>query len=262
MKGLAVLLFTLFKAAKLGKLALTGGTMLLSIFVYATIWGWKYAAGFVLLLLAHEMGHYLAARRRGLDVGAPTFIPFVGAWIALKDLPHDAETEAYIGLAGPFAGTVATALVLLAARFTGEPWLLAVCYAGFFLNLFNLIPLSPLDGGRITGVISPKVWLLGVPILVGLFFYRPSPMLVLIAILAIPHVWTTLTAKGQPGAYYATSATTRLSYAGKYLALVAILAVLSFDLHEELGQFTSARSSQLGSAAPHRVDANAEASTL
>jgi len=236
MKALAALLFGLFKAAKLSKVALTGGTMLISVFVYATIWGWKYAVGFVLLLLAHELGHYHAAHQRGLNVGAPTFIPFVGAWIALKEMPHDAETEAYIGLAGPFAGTVASAIVLLLARYTGEAWILAVAYAGFFLNLFNLIPLSPLDGGRITGVISPKVWLVGVPVLVALFFYRPSPMLVMIAILAVPQVWATLTGKAQEGAYYATRAATRMAYAAKYLGLVLVLALLTFDLHEELGR--------------------------
>ena len=238
MKSLIALLFGLLKAAKLGKLALTGGTMLLSIFVYATIWGWKYAVGFVLLLLAHELGHYHAAHQRGLNVGAPTFIPFVGAWIALKEMPHDAETEAYIGFAGPFAGTVASAIVLLVARYTGEPWLLAVAYAGFFLNLFNLLPLSPLDGGRITGVISPKIWLLGVPVLVALFFYRPSPMLILIAVLALPHVWASLTGKAQASSYYETDAATRLRYAGKYLGLLLVLAILSFDLHEELSHLT------------------------
>ena len=94
------LLFLLLSSLKWGKLATTGGTMLLSLAVYATIWGWRYAAGFVALLLVHEMGHYVAARQCGLDVGAPTFIPFVGAWIALKDQPHDAEVEAYVAMAG------------------------------------------------------------------------------------------------------------------------------------------------------------------
>ena len=126
--------------------------MLLSLVVYAFVFGWRYAAGFVALLFVHEMGHYIAARQRGLDVGAPTFIPFVGAWIELKELPHDAETEAYVGLGGPLLGTRRRARVLLLARSYDATWLLAVAYAGFFLNLFNLIPLSPFDGGRITAV--------------------------------------------------------------------------------------------------------------
>src|SRR4029453_11889354 len=95
------LLLLLLSGAKLGKLALTGGTMLLSLVVYAFIFGWRYAAGFVLLLLVHGRGHYIAAKQRKLDVGAPTFIPFVGAWIELKQMPHDAETEAFVGLGGP-----------------------------------------------------------------------------------------------------------------------------------------------------------------
>jgi Zn-dependent protease len=99
------LLLLLFSGLKFGKILTTSGTMLLSIAVYAWIFGWWYAVGFVVLMFVHEMGHYLAARQRGLDVGAPTFIPFVGAWIQLKDLPHDAETEAYVGLGGPLVGT-------------------------------------------------------------------------------------------------------------------------------------------------------------
>jgi len=94
------LLLLLLSGAKLGKVALTAGSMLVSLIVYAFVFGWRYAAGFIALLFVHEMGHYIAARQRGLDVGAPTFIPFVGAWIELKQMPHDAETEAYVGLAG------------------------------------------------------------------------------------------------------------------------------------------------------------------
>src|SRR5215510_2967660 len=94
-------LLLLLSAGKLGKAALTRGTMLVSIVAYAFLFGWWYAVGFVLLMFGHEMGHYVAAKRRGLNVGAPTFIPFVGAWVQLRDLPHDAETEAYVGIAGP-----------------------------------------------------------------------------------------------------------------------------------------------------------------
>src|SRR6478735_4197912 len=102
------LLLLLFSAGKLGKVLTTGGTMIISVFAYAFIYGWAYAVGFVLLLFFHELGHYVAARRRGLNVGTPTFIPFVGAWIQLKEMPHDVETEAYVGIAGPVAGTLAS----------------------------------------------------------------------------------------------------------------------------------------------------------
>jgi Zn-dependent protease len=161
------LLLLLLSGAKLGKIALTGGSMLLSLIVYAFVFGWRYAAGFIALLFVHEMGHYIAARKRGLDVGAPTFIPFVAAWIELKQLPHDAETEAFVGLGGPLLGSVGALACYFIALSYDATWLLAVAYAGFFLNLFNLIPLSPFDGGRITAVLSPRIWLLGVPILVA-----------------------------------------------------------------------------------------------
>jgi Zn-dependent protease len=182
------LLVLLLSGLKWGKLGTTGGTMLLSLVLYATIWGWHYAAGFIGLLLAHEMGHFVAARQRGLDVGAPTFIPFVGAWIELKDKPLDVETEAYVAMAGPLVGTVAAIAVYFWGRSTGTSVLLAISYAGLFLNLFNLLPLSPLDGGRITAIISPRVWLIGAPMMLALLIYQPSPILVIIAILGFPQL--------------------------------------------------------------------------
>jgi len=230
-------LLLLLSGAKLGKLALTGGTMLLSIFVYAWIFGWKYAVGFVLLLLVHEMGHYIAARQRGLPVGAPTFIPFVGAWIELKQMPHDAETEAYVGLGGPLLGTVGAIVCYFLARDSGTTWLLAVAYSGFFLNLFNMIPLSPFDGGRITAVLSPRIWLLGVPVLGALFMWRPSPMLLLMALLAAPQVWKAIKFRrdSEEGrGYYAVSAAVKWEYGLIYLALAGFLAVMTYDVHEML----------------------------
>jgi hypothetical protein len=119
-------------------------------------------------------------------VGAPTFIPFLGAWIELKEQPMNAETEAYVAMAGPVAGTAASLLCYFVARSEGSDLLLALAYSGFFLNLFNLIPVPPLDGGRMTGVVSPKFWLVGAPVLIGIFLWRPSPMLVIVALLAAP----------------------------------------------------------------------------
>jgi Zn-dependent protease len=231
------LLLLLLSGAKFGKLLTTGGTMLISVGVYAFIYGWRYAVGFVALLFVHEAGHYIAAKRRGLDVGAPTFIPFIGAWIELKDMPHDAETEAYVGLGGPLLGTVGAIVCYFIARSYDATWLLAVAYAGFFLNLFNLIPLSPFDGGRITAVLSPRIWLLGVPVLGALFVYRPSPMLVLIALMAAPQVWKALTYRSdseEARTYYAVSAAVKWEYGLYYILLTAFLAVMTHDVHEML----------------------------
>jgi Zn-dependent protease len=230
------LLALLFGALKLGKLLPTILSMLLSVGVYALMFGWAYAAGFVALLLVHEMGHFIAARQRGLNVGAPTFIPFVGAWIELKELPHDAETEAYVGVAGPLVGSIGALACFYLARNTGSTLLLALAYSGFMLNLFNLIPLSPFDGGRITAAISPRLWLLGAPLLVALFFYSPSPLLILMAILALPNVlkaWRGLRSP-EESAYYAVRTETRVSYGALYLGLAGFLAVMCEQLHAEL----------------------------
>lgn len=231
-------LLLLLSFLKLGKILTTGGTMLLSVFAYAFVFGWWYAVGFVLLIFVHEMGHYVAARQRGLDVGAPTFIPFVGAWIQLKDMPHDVETEAYVGMAGPLAGTVGALACYYLARHYDSNLLLALAYAGFFINLFNLIPLSPFDGGRITAIVSPRVWFLGVPILIALFFYRPSPLLILVAILAAPQVWKAFkhdATTPENVAYYDVALETRLQYAALYIGLAGFLAVMAHDVHEMLG---------------------------
>lgn len=231
------LLFALLGAAKFGKLLTTGGTMLISLVVYGFMFGWRYAAGFLLLLLCHEMGHYLAARRRGLNVGAPTFIPFVGAWIEMKEIPHDAETEAYVGVAGPFAGTLASLICYFLARDNNSALLLAISYSGFFLNLFNLIPISPLDGGRITAVLSPRIWLLGVPVLVALFFWHPSPMLILVALMAAPQVmqaWNYDPKAPENQAYYGVSSEARLTYTAYYLILLVVLAMMTYQVHEML----------------------------
>ncbi|MES2149253.1 MAG: site-2 protease family protein [Pseudomonadota bacterium] len=229
------LLVWLLAAGKMGKLLTTGGSMLISMLVYSWVFGWRYAVGFVLLIFVHEMGHYLAARQRGLKVGAPTFIPFVGAWIELKELPHDVETEAYVGFAGPLAGTLAALACYWFAREQDSHLMLALAYSGCMLNLINLIPISPLDGGRITAIISPKVWLAGVPLLAALFFYSHSPMLILIAILAYPQLKAAIWGNPDlPVDYYSVPRETRINYGVMYLGLVAFLAMMSYNIHDML----------------------------
>ncbi len=175
-------------------------------------------------------------------MGAPAFIPFMGAFIALKDQPVDVETEAYVAIAGPVVGTIAALAVYLWARSEGSGLLLAISYSGLFLNLFNLLPISPLDGGRVTAVLSPRIWLLGVPILLALMLYRPSPMLVIVVVLAVPQLmkaWRHDPKAPENVAYYGVPLQTKLEYGGAYLALAALLAVMTYDVHEMLSQFTS-----------------------
>ena len=232
------LLFLLLATLKWGKIATTGGTMLLSLAIYAMIWGWPYAAGVVVLLFVHEMGHFIAARQCGLNVGAPTFIPFLGAWIELKDQPLDVRTEAYIAFAGPLVGTVGAVAFYLWGRWTDNALLLAIAYAGLFLNLFNLIPISPFDGGRITAILSPRVWLLGAPLMLALMLYRPSPILFIVAILAFPQLmkaWNYDPKAPENVAYYGVPLQAKLEYGGLYLALTAYLCILTYEVHEMLG---------------------------
>lgn len=228
MKALLALLI----GAKLGKILLSAGSMLLSVLVYAQMFGWRYAVGFVVLLWVHEMGHFIAARKRGLEVGLPTFIPFVGAWINLRTQELDPETTAFVGMAGPLLGSTASFATFLMATQYHLPWLMALAYAGFVLNLFNLIPIVPLDGGHIVAVISPKLWVLGFPLLIGLYLWRPNPLLIIIAVMAVPHLWAVLRGRQQysPAGQLPTSGE-RLLYASQYLGLVVLLIFLIFESH-------------------------------
>lgn len=143
----------------------TGLSMLLSIGVYAMAYGWRYAVGFVLLIFVHEMGHVWAARQCGIKVSAPVFIPFIGAHILLKQNLPGAWVEAKIGVGGPLLGAVGALFCHLVWLATGNDLFGALAFTGYFLNLFNLVPVSPLDGGRITTAISPWLWVAGYAVL-------------------------------------------------------------------------------------------------
>jgi Zn-dependent protease len=228
-------LLALLLAGKLGKILFSGGSMLVSVAVYAQLFGWKYAAGFVLLLLCHEMGHYIAARQRGLDVGLPTFIPFVGAWINLKTQRLNPETVAFVGMAGPLLGTTAAFVVYLTALQYQLHWLLAIAYAGFVLNLFNLIPVAPLDGGHVVAVITPKIWIVGAPMLFALYWWKPNPLLIIVGLLAIPNAWAALRGKLPAHAPSELAGNgLKARYAVEYLGLVCFLTIMAFEVHSQL----------------------------
>jgi Zn-dependent protease len=180
----AVLIFKFFPF-----LLKTGGTMVLSIVVYALMWGWWFAAGFVVLLFVHECGHLIAARRCGLKVGLPVFIPFMGAAIALKEAPRNAWIEAQVGIGGPLMGTAGALACLLAYEFLKNPLFLALAYAGFWLNLFNLIPIVPLDGGRVVTAISPWLWVAGLALMVFVLLQSSFNLFVVLIVgLSLPRV--------------------------------------------------------------------------
>ncbi len=139
----------------------SGGTMLLMIGVYTAMWGWRFAVGFVLLLLVHECGHLLVAKKFGLKVGAPVFIPFMGAFIALKEAPKNAWMEACVGIGGPILGSLGALLCNSLGEIFNAPVFIALAFMGYFLNLFNLTPVGMLDGGRIVTAMSRWLWLPG-----------------------------------------------------------------------------------------------------
>lgn len=149
--GVAALVFILTKA-KLLVLGLTKMITLLSMLaflgVYWSLFGWKFAAGIVVSIYIHEMGHVAALRRSGIPASAPLFIPGLGAFVRLHMSPPDARTDARIGLAGPVWGLGAAVAAYLAYLATGAPIWAAITHVGAFLNLFNLIPIWQLDGGR------------------------------------------------------------------------------------------------------------------
>jgi Zn-dependent protease len=211
------------------KLLTTSGSMLVSMAAYGLIWGWRFGVGFVLLLLVHEMGHVIQLRREGIKASAPLFIPFLGAVVGAKSLGDDAAAEARVGLAGPVLGSLGAAAVMVAGFALDSEFLQALAFTGFFLNLFNLIPVSPLDGGRAFAAMTPWMWFVGLAMIVALAFARPNPIIVLIAVVAAFDVyrrWQALRS-GDPEAraYYRVSRGQRLAVAGVYVLLVALLVV-------------------------------------
>ncbi len=165
-KFFAKLKFVLLPLLKFLPLLLkSGGTMLLMIWVYTQFWGWRFALGFVLLLFVHESGHLLVAKKFGLKVGAPVFIPFMGAFIALKDAPRNAWIEACVGIGGPMLGSFGALLCNLLGEIFEAPLFIALAWFGYFLNLFNLTPAGMLDGGRIVTALSRWLWLPGFALL-------------------------------------------------------------------------------------------------
>ncbi len=196
-------------------------SMILTIGVYAVFFGWPYAVGIVALIFVHEMGHALALKRQGIPAGAPVFVPFMGAVIAMKGRPRDAWVEAYVGMGGPLIGTLGAALVMAVAFLTDSMLLFALASFGFMINAFNMLPLSPLDGGRILGAVNRGVWIVGLVGAVGLFLLIPSPILILVILLGAITIWSAWK-RPTPG-YYDIPLGKRVGMGAAYFALLALM---------------------------------------
>jgi Zn-dependent protease len=203
----------------------TALSMVVSIGVYTLFWGWKFAVGFVIILFIHEMGHVVVLRAQGIKATAPMFVPLLGAFISYKTPPRSVSQEATSALAGPAAGLLASGAALVLAEALDSHLLRAIAYVGFFLNLFNLLPALPLDGGRVAAALHPAVWFAGMLGVVGLIvFWRPSPILFLVLVLGgfeAVRRWRAYRA-GASNAYYSLSTVVRWRIAGAYVAVAAL----------------------------------------
>jgi Zn-dependent protease len=202
-------------------------SIVISLAIYAAAFGWQFGVGIIFLLFLHEMGHVLVLKSKGVPASAPIFIPLMGAFVAMKGMPRNAKDEAEIAIAGPILGTVA-ALLCFMPYFLGSRSGLwpALAYFGFFINLFNLIPITPLDGGRIVGAISRFAWIIGLVLLVGLLFLHFNLFLLLIVMLSVFTVYHQFRNSAQLQSYYQVPLSTKIFISIAYFGLAAFLAVM------------------------------------
>jgi Zn-dependent protease len=218
------------------KLLTTAGTAIVSVALYSLFWGWEFAVGFVVLLFLHEMGHVIQLRREGIRASAPMFIPFMGAVITSRSLGANALAEARVGLAGPVLGSIAAAAVAIAGKLAGSDMLIALGYVGFLINLFNLLPVVPLDGGRAMAAMAPWMWFVGFGALLVLLFALPfNPIVLIIVVVGGFELYRRWEARrsGSPAqaAYYRVSPRHRLLVGAVYIGLAAALAFGMSETH-------------------------------
>jgi Zn-dependent protease len=213
----------------------TGGSMVLMVGVYASIWGWKWALGFVLLLLLHECGHLVVARWFGLAVSAPMFIPFMGAFIALKEAPRNAWMEACVGIGGPMLGSLAAAACHALGLALNYPLLIALGWSAYFLNLFNLTPVGMLDGGRIVSALSPWLWLPGFAALGWLAWTHPNFILWILLFASLPRIISLFRKRTEEEQrYYEVAPAQRWLMALMYFGLIGALVLGMHVSHLQL----------------------------
>lgn len=207
-------------------------TFVLMILVWWNTTGSIYlAGGMIILLLIHELGHYYAAKTEGIPVMPPVFTPF-GAFI-LTPGHANARQEAFVAIAGPLAGTAAALITLVAGLVMRNSLLIQLAHWGFLLNLFNMIPISPLDGGRISMAIERRLWIIGAPLLVLAFFQFGvnGYNLLFFAFIAMQCYQDYQQREEQAyydPRYFNVGSPTRIRYAIAYLSLAAFLAWVYF----------------------------------
>jgi Zn-dependent protease len=211
------------------KLLTTAGTAVVSVLAYSLFFGWWFAVGFVVLLFVHEMGHVFQLRREGIKASAPMFVPFMGAVVMMRQMPKDALGEARVGLAGPVLGTVGAAACLVIGEVTNSDFFRALAYIGFFLNLFNLLPIVPLDGGRAMAAMAPWMWFVGFGVLVALELLFPNPILLIIVFFAGWELYRRWQSRKSgsiaQAAYYRVAPRHRFIVGAVYIGLILLLVL-------------------------------------
>jgi len=209
------------------KIFSVGASMLVSVGAYALLGGWWFGVGLVGLIFVHEMGHVLELRRQGVPASAPLFIPFLGAVVGMKQMPHNAWKEAQVALAGPLLGSAGAAVIWIYGEATDNRFLQAMAFVGFFLNLFNLLPIVPLDGGRAVAALHPALWAVGLAGLVVLAIYRPSPILPIVIVIGALELWNRWRLRDQPQyqEYYKVKPWQRFAVFAVYVGLAALLVI-------------------------------------
>ncbi len=250
------------KLGKAGKLLLSMGSMFVMIWVYSQWYGWAFALGLVLCILVHELGHVFVAWRRGLPVSAPIFIPGAGALILLKRNPGTAWEDALVGIGGPVFGTLAGLVCYGIYMVTGNPMFAAIALFTFLLNLFNMVPLYPLDGGRIVSAVSPYIWLLGVVLMAGLYLLRiaSNPFIWVLIILSLPAMVSAFK-RGTQGTLPWQRVTMGLSYVGLSTFLVLAVFISGISAREGLPPRDQHSSGQVAQRAPISLTAASTATS-
>jgi Zn-dependent protease len=185
LKALWLVLLTGWKPLLLGLTKIgTLWTMLLSLGVYWALYGWRFGLGLVVCIYVHEIGHVVALKRLGIAASSPMFIPGFGAVVRLQQYPIDADEEAQVGLAGPRWGLGISLVAFVLARLTHSDSLAAIARVSGWINLFNLIPIPPLDGGRGFRALGNQQRLLCGAVLGGLYALTHQGFVGIIALLA------------------------------------------------------------------------------
>jgi Zn-dependent protease len=218
-----ILLVNPFEGFGAMQYAVAGGSFAVTIVAYTTKWPLAVVLGFVVITLIHEIGHAVLIRAKGLRAGFLVFIPFIGGAVTLKDQPRSAYDDALIGLAGPFAGTIASLWCLQLYKWKHDPLWLLVAFLGFALQLINLLPIGMLDGGRISAAITKWMWVFGGAALVWKVWDQPNPLTIIILILAAFQVYGSILREAEDAKFYEVTATQRGAIAILYFSLVIFL---------------------------------------